>query len=282
MMNRDFSVSAVIVAAGRGTRAGLKMNKVYAGLKGQPVLVHSILPFLQLPQTKQVIVSISQDDLFYFNRLVLENEKIKKYNDKITFAYGGATRQESVYNGLLKTDPETTLVAVHDGARPLVRIADIYKVFDKALSVGSACLGVKVKDTVKRTDQNGFITETLNREELIAMQTPQVFRREIILDSYEQAFAKNLQGSDDATLAEMAGYKVAVVLGSHDNIKITTPEEIDLERAERDRKEAEATIMEETEEVKIHSLKVLLRRSLVRIEVSLHLEEEEKEKNGFK
>ena len=77
MMNRDFSVSAVIVAAGRGTRAGLKMNKVYAGLKGQPVLVHSILPFLQLPQTKQVIVSISQDDLFYFNRLVLENEKIK-------------------------------------------------------------------------------------------------------------------------------------------------------------------------------------------------------------
>jgi 2-C-methyl-D-erythritol 4-phosphate cytidylyltransferase len=225
MMNRDFSVSAVIVAAGRGTRAGLKMNKVYAGLKGQPVLVHSILPFLQLPQTKQVIVSISQDDLFYFNRLVLENEKIKKYNDKITFAYGGATRQESVYNGLLKTDPETTLVAVHDGARPLVRIADIYKVFDKALSVGSACLGVKVKDTVKRTDQNGFITETLNREELIAMQTPQVFRREIILDSYEQAFAKNLQGSDDATLAEMAGYKVAVVLGSHDNIKITPPED---------------------------------------------------------
>ena len=163
-MDNDFSVSVVIVAAGRGTRAGLNMNKVYADLKGQSVLVRSILPFLEIPRVCQVVVSISADDTDLFNSLV-KNPEILKHNNKILAVEGGATRQESVYNGLLKTQPECTLIAIHDGARPLVDKTDINRVFEKAYEIGGACLGVKVKDTIKRVDSDLFVMETLQREE---------------------------------------------------------------------------------------------------------------------
>lgn len=223
-MKKDFSVSVVIVAAGRGTRAGLDMNKVYVDLKGQPVLVRSILPFLNIPQVRQIIVTISESDRDLFDS-VMDHAEIRRHGEKISTATGGATRQESVYNGLLQTDPDCSLVAVHDAARPLIDENDIYRVFEKALEVGGACLGVKVKDTVKRVDSDLYVVETLKREELIAVQTPQVFKRDIIIDSYEKALLNHVQGSDDATLAEWSGYKVMMIQGSYDNIKITTPED---------------------------------------------------------
>lgn len=224
-MDKDFTVSVIIAAAGKGTRAGLDINKVYARLGKQPVLVSSILPFFKIPQVCQMVVSISGDDISIFEQHVLNNPEIKKYKEKIKVITGGNTRQESVYNGLLQTNSECTLVAVHDGARPLIKQKDILNVLEKALSTGAACLGVKMKDTVKRVDHQLRVIDTLKREELIAVQTPQVFKREILMDSYQKAMMQNCQGSDDATLVETAGYPVTLVLGSYDNIKITTPED---------------------------------------------------------
>ncbi len=226
------TVNIIMAAAGKGTRAAQDINKVYADLCGKAVLVRSILPFLQIPQVKLVIVVISKDDVDLFNKIVLKDESLIHVQSKIKYVIGGNTRQESVYNGLQNIDKDVDLVAIHDGARPLILKEDIISVMEIACKTGAAFLGVKVKDTIKQINaQKMTVKKTLKREELIAVQTPQIFQKDIIVNAYAKAVCNKAIASDDTTLVEWAGYPVYMVEGSYENIKITTPEDFIIARS---------------------------------------------------
>lgn len=222
----NYKINVIIPAAGKGTRAEQGMNKVYKNICGRPLLVHSVLPFFTIPQVTSIIFVISIEDLGLFERLVLNDPDIRTNKERVKFITGGRTRQESVLNGLKMIEDNADLVAVHDGARPLANIDLIKETFNLANKNGAACLGVKVKDTIKQIRIDSLsVKNTLNRDELVAVQTPQVFKKDILIDSYNRSILKNIQGSDDSTLVERAGHIVSIVLGSYENIKVTTPED---------------------------------------------------------
>ena len=139
---------------------------------------------------------------------------------------GGNSRQQSVWNGLKNMPPETTLVAIHDGVRPFVTSEEISRVITAAEEEGAAILAVPVKDTVKIV-RSGKIESTPDRERIWLAQTPQVFRKEIIINAYRLAMEKKFSGTEDASLVEKLGVSVSIVKGSYSNIKITTPEDLD-------------------------------------------------------
>ena len=165
---------------------------------------------------------VSKEDIVYANDIVkaFELDKVKK------IVSGGKRRQDSVLCGLKEISDKADIVAVHDGARPLVRTEDIKNVIDDALVFDAATLGVKAKDTMKMIDENNTVLSTLNREFLYSIQTPQVFRREVLLQGYENAMENELEFTDDSSLVEATGVSVKVTEGSYDNIKITTPEDL--------------------------------------------------------
>lgn len=208
-------ISAVIVAAGNGTRMKAGKNKVFLELLKKTVLEHTVAVFDECDMIDEIIV-VTND--------TAEAEKILAKYKKLSFiTVGGSTRGESVKNGLLKADGD--FVAIHDGARALITAEDIENVLESAVKFGAAALGVKCKDTLKLSDKDGFISKTVDRECLYNIQTPQVFKLSEIREMYEnccEAF------TDDCALAEKFGTKVKIVEGSYDNIKITTPDDLDL------------------------------------------------------
>jgi 2-C-methyl-D-erythritol 4-phosphate cytidylyltransferase/2-C-methyl-D-erythritol 2,4-cyclodiphosphate synthase len=221
--------TALIVAAGRGSRFGGPLPKQYALLDGQPVLRHTFRALQAAPGINRILVVIAPGDEPHYQASAAGF-------DLPPPALGGATRQLSVLNGLealVGTPPD--FVAVHDGARPFVRPADIGACLDAAAAPGTdgAILGVALADTLKRVAKGGFISETVPRADLWRAQTPQVFRFTPLLQAHRAAAALGADEStaltDDAAVAERAGLKVVMVAGSGDNPKITTIE--DLRRA---------------------------------------------------
>lgn len=150
------------------------------------------------------------------------------FNKVSQIVAGGQERQDSIYRGLQSLPEECDLVVVHDGARPLVTPQILTEAIKEAQLSKASVVAVPVKDTIKQVNREGFVEKTLNRAELVSVQTPQVFKKEIILKAYEEAFKKGIYGTDDASLVELWGIKVKVVMGSYENIKITTPEDIEL------------------------------------------------------
>lgn len=211
-------VSAVIVAAGKGQRMGVGINKAYLPLCGKTVIETAVMPFLDCDAIDEII--IVTDDTEKCKLLFGGISKIK------AVVLGGDTRKESVKNGLYAAKGD--FVAIHDGARSLITKSEIESVIEEAQKYGAAALGVKCKDTIKVADNCGFIKETLNREFLYQIQTPQVFARREILKMHE---ASNGDFTDDCSVFESFGKKVKIVTGSYENIKITTP--FDLEIAEK-------------------------------------------------
>jgi len=209
--------SAVIVAAGSGTRMKLGYNKVYAPLKDdKTILETTVSVFAEDPDCRQIVV-VTDADMYY--------EKVGNFFEgKVVLAQGGNTRQESVYHGLCAAVCDT--VMIHDGARPYVdedclkRLKNVLETDDAAL------LMVPVKDTIKVV-KDGIALETPDRSTLYAAQTPQAFRTDLILSCMRQAFKEGFIGTDDASLVEKYGnVPVRVVEGSYANIKITTPEDL--------------------------------------------------------
>ena len=139
---------------------------------------------------------------------------------------GGDTRQDSVRNGLARIAPDCEIVAIHDGARPLVTREIISSTIEAARSDRAVIAAVPVIDTVKTSPDGRFISSTLDRKKLYAVQTPQTFARDVILSAYERAYADHYVGTDDASLVERLGIPVRIVEGSYENIKITTPTDI--------------------------------------------------------
>lgn len=218
---------AVIVAAGQGSRMGTKVNKQYLNLLDKPVLAHTLEVFEKHSLIDGIIVVTRQDEISLCLNEVILHYQLKKV---INVTAGGKERQDSVYQGLKALSSQCELVVVHDGARPLITPEIISKVLATAQQEEAAIVAVPVKDTIKKA-VNGFVSETILREQLWAAQTPQVFTKEVIFQAYLNAYEKGVYGTDDASLVELLGKKVQIVPGIYENIKITTPEDLDIGEA---------------------------------------------------
>ncbi len=209
--------SALIVAAGSGSRMGLGFNKVYAKLKdGEMILEKTIHVFLNDPDCTEVIV-VSDPEEF-------RERFLQKFTGRVVLCSGGKTRQESVHSGLQAVMGK--IVMIHDGARPFVSQKNLDDLKKAMETEKAALLTVPCKDTIKKIE-NGYVVETYERASLAAAQTPQVFETELILHCMHQAFQEGFLGTDDASLVEKySDVKVKAVEGSYENIKITTPSDL--------------------------------------------------------
>ena len=215
-------VSAVIVSAGNSTRMG-GINKQFLEINDIPVIAHTINAFDKLDVINEIVVVTRECDIADVKSL------IEKYNFKkvSTVVPGGETRQLSVYNGVINTSDSADYVAIHDGARPLVSDKVIVNTLNNAFEFDAAATGVKVKDTVKVVDDYDNIVDTPDRTYMRFIQTPQIFKKSLYIDAVNSVEnSKNF--TDDCMLIEAYGKKVKFVDGDYENIKITTPEDVEL------------------------------------------------------
>ncbi len=212
----------VIVAAGTGSRMNADINKQFIKLNDKEVIVHTIEKFYNNKNINDIVVVIREDEQEYFNENIINKYKF----NNIKIAYGGKERQDSVYNGIKKLDDNCDVILIHDGARPFVTNSIIENAINEAKQHNAVVVGVKVKDTIKVVGENGNVIDTPNRSYLWSVQTPQVFKCDVITKAYEDAYNNNYYGTDDAMLVERIGYDIKMVEGSYDNIKITTPEDL--------------------------------------------------------
>jgi len=228
------SVAAVVLAAGRGERLGSRLPKAFVPLAGRPLLLHALAAMAAVPAIERVVPVIARVDLERWEGLAEGLAAIPKLAAPV---FGGAERQDSVRAGLAALGPDTRWVAVHDAARPFVRVAAVARVLEAARASGAAILAVPAADTIKRV-RAGRVLETPPRSECWAAQTPQVFRVELLREALAKATAEGRTATDDAQLVEWLGVAVTVVEGDPDNWKLTRPE--DLAAAERRLRDAGA------------------------------------------
>jgi 2-C-methyl-D-erythritol 4-phosphate cytidylyltransferase len=188
-----------------------------------PIIVHTLRVFQAAQEIYECVLVCGQWEEGFYRPEFLRNFGLTK---RIQVIRGGQERQDSVYCGLAKVSSDCSYVMIHDGARPLVTVDLISRVAAAVKITDAVTVGVPVKDTIKRTDADGFITDTLPRERLWHIQTPQAFRRELIVRAHEQAQTAGFYGTDDASLVERLGDLVKIIPGSYENLKITTPEDI--------------------------------------------------------
>ena len=218
------SVQALIVAAGRGARSGIGYNKVFYPLPGGCVLSHTIRAMADSGAFDGITVVISAEDEALFERCCAQDGTRRLVR---AVAYGGSTRQMSVYNGLCALPQDTELVAIHDGARPYVSEPVIRATIDSARAWGSGVIATPVIDTIKQVDAEEFAIATPPRSALRAVQTPQTFRYAEIMAAHSRAMADGYNSTDDAALYEYVYGKVKLVQaeGAMRNKKLTTPED---------------------------------------------------------
>jgi len=188
-----------------------------------PILTHTIGVFDQSPLVDAIYVIVDAADVELCRSLVLDPYSFQKVVAPVP---GGKTRQDSVFNGLRAIPSDTDFVIVHDGVRPFVTHEMISGCLEAADAWGAAITAVPVKDTIKVADADGFIVDTPERSKLWAVQTPQAFRKDLLLEAHRAARQAGLNATDDAALVERLGFTVKLVMGSYRNVKITTPEDL--------------------------------------------------------
>ncbi|MBQ9741820.1 MAG: 2-C-methyl-D-erythritol 4-phosphate cytidylyltransferase, partial [Kiritimatiellae bacterium] len=213
--------AAVIVAAGRGSRMGLERNKVLYPLCGEPIVVRTVRAFEESGLFDGGIVVVTG---------VCDMDEMRQMFDGAglhvrAVVEGGADRQESVYRGIAACDEQADIIAIHDGARPLVTREVILATIESAKAQGGGVAAVQLKDTVKRVDGSGCVVDTPPRDMLRAVQTPQTFDAKLIREAHER-FAGGPRATDDAMLMEWMGHTVYLTDGDVENIKLTTPEDM--------------------------------------------------------
>lgn len=213
--------SAVILSGGRGKRMGLSLSKQFILINEKPMLYYTIKKFRENKLIDEIILVLPKDEIEYCKKEVLEKYNI--FVDKIV--EGGRERQDSVFNGLNAID-NGDIVLIHDGARPFVTDKIIEDGIKGAKKFKAAAPGVMPKDTIKIKNKDNLSKETLNREELVAVQTPQVFDYNLILECHKKIKENNIKVTDDTMVVETFGNKVFLYEGSYTNIKITTPEDL--------------------------------------------------------
>jgi 2-C-methyl-D-erythritol 4-phosphate cytidylyltransferase len=213
----------VIAAAGKGSRMKSDTSKQYMTLNARPVLAYCLDFFERQDMVDAIVVISGADERDYCEREIIQRFKYRKVTAVLP---GGQERQDSVWVGLQNLGLDTSLVAVHDGARPILNGEVWTRLVAAAQEWGAAIPGVASKDTLKLVDQYGFVQETLDRNSIVAIQTPQIFKYAELVTAYRRAQQDNFQGTDDAALFEHYIGRVKVVEGDYNNLKITTPEDL--------------------------------------------------------
>lgn len=216
-------ISAIILAGGKGKRMGAPVSKQFIEIKGKTIIYYTIKKFSENKKIDNIVVVLSKDEVGYFKENILE-----KYNLKVdNIVIGGTERQDSVYNGLKSLeDTNTDIVLIHDGARPFISDRIIDDGIKFAQVYGACAPGVMPKDTIKIKNESNFSVSTPERGSLVAIQTPQVFKFNEILECHEKIKINNIVVTDDTMVAEKFGYSVYLYDGEYTNIKVTTPEDL--------------------------------------------------------
>jgi|TARA_B100001250_G_C19765292_1_gene774449 2-C-methyl-D-erythritol 4-phosphate cytidylyltransferase len=210
--------SAIIPAAGSGLRFGEK--KQLKEINGKPLIYYTLLPFISSKMVDEIIIVISNDDINIINSI------IKRINSKksITIVEGSSTRQGSIKNALKAINHQSKCICIHDAVRPFIQKELIEKTISSLQECDAVIVGNKATDTLKEVSNN-LIINTIDREKIWYVQTPQVFLKEALLSAYQYADKENIIGTDDATLLEKAGYEVKIINDKSINYKITTKED---------------------------------------------------------
>ena len=219
-------ISAIIVAAGSSARMG-NSDKLFLTFGAKPVILHTLLCYQAAQSIDEIIVVAKKARHREIHDLSQQNG-VRKVT---AIVEGGADRNASVRNAICAVNPKCQYVAIADGARPLTDPKDIDKVSAAARKHGAAILGVPAKDTVKQLSPDGKIATSPPRETLLQAQTPQTFHKETYIQLSDRAMAQRLSVTDDSSIFEAFGHQVTAVIGSYKNIKITTPEDIQIAKA---------------------------------------------------
>lgn len=215
-------LTAIIVAGGESRRVGF--DKLFAVIAGKPVIAHSILAFERANAVDGIVV-VAREDRHDEIKKIVRNENFKKVRSIIP---GGKRRQDSVRAGLNHLESAARYVAVHDAARPLITAEQIERVFTQCRIHRAAALAAPINDTLKRADADLLVTESVDRQELYAMQTPQIFERGLIDEAYRAVYAENILVTDEVSALERLGRKITLVLNDDVNFKITYPRDLSL------------------------------------------------------
>lgn len=214
---------ALIAAAGKGQRMGGRVRKQFISLRGMPLLYYALKAFEEFEGIEHMYLVLDEGDFDYCKREIIQKYGIKKV---VQLVPGGDRRQDSVWNGLTAMEGHCDVVIVHDGVRPFVSPGILNRLMAAMKDVQAVVTAIPARDTIKRVDGRGNVLDTLQRNTLFHIQTPQGFRYEVIKEAYKRAFKEGIRGTDDAYFVERMGIQVKVVEGSYFNIKITTPEDI--------------------------------------------------------
>ena len=225
-------ITAILPAAGLGTRMGAETPKQFLELDGVPIVILSLRRIAACPLITEIIVATRADNVERLEARIRE----EKFQQPVRVIKGGDLRQDSVAQALKLVDDETELVVVHDAVRPFVTVEQITRVIEEARRCKAAILGVPAMDTVKEVkraslpEDVALISATIPRERIVLAQTPQAFSYALLRDAFRRAEQDGMTGSDEAVLVERMGRDVYVVLGSERNLKITRPADMELAR----------------------------------------------------
>jgi len=223
MLPGNKTVGVVIPAAGRGSRMKHRMPKQFMALCGKPILLRTLEPFQASAVIDFIIVVAGRADVAKVRRMVL-SARISKVRAVVP---GGSVRQESVWNGLRELQKHSPdVVLVHDAVRPFISTELIEGVARVAWKTGACIPAVPLTDTIKACDGDAVVKSTLPREHLWAAQTPQGFRNELLCRAFTAAARSRFRGTDEAGIVERLGARVRVIMGTRENLKITTPDDI--------------------------------------------------------
>lgn len=219
-MNRKDSVTVILLAGGTGERMGSPIPKQYLPLGHQAIARYSFDCFLQMEEIAEIVVVCEEEyqHLFATDLTTID----------IHFAAPGKRRQDSVLHGLNAMKEKSHLVCVHDSARPFINPDLVVRTIDAAKTHGAAALAVPVKSTIKEANAQGLVTKTLNRNCLWEMQTPQVIKTELLKQAFDYVIKYNIEVTDDLSLIEIMGHPTKLVESDYINIKITTPDDLEL------------------------------------------------------
>lgn len=221
-MSQKSYCTAILPAAGSGKRMGKDIKKQFLKLNGKEIIVYTIEKFEQCNEVDEIIIVTTEETIPFLWEIV----KREGFQKVVAIVKGGIERQHSVYAGICAVSEKTDFVIVHDGVRPFVAIEDISKTIEIAKQKGACVLGVKTKDTIKICDEENKIIQTPKRDFVWCIQTPQVFKKSLLLKAFEKANKTGFVGTDESVLIEQMGFDVFVEEGHYDNIKITTPEDM--------------------------------------------------------
>ena len=222
-------VTAIVAAAGEGKRMGGLISKTFLPVAGRPLVLRTLDRFFSTRSVEKVILVVAEKDIRRSRELIQGDANL--CHRPWLLQAGGASRQESVRRGLEKLGSDCEIVAIHDGARPFITATLIDRCVDEARRSGAAVIGVPVRDTIKVVSEDHWVKTTPPRNTLWEIQTPQVFRKELIVEAHNRGSRQAIEATDDAMLVEQMGHPVFLLEGEWTNIKLTVPEDFLLAEA---------------------------------------------------